>query len=135
VRFAKPEQGRYLCIETLNAHDGGPCAAIAELDVKDAEGQSLVKVYWKVFWVDSEETVAIDDSAENAVDGQSASIWHAEYNSETPDHRHHLVIDLGLSYSITGICYLPRAGDTGVGGRIKDYRIYLSDRPFGLTNE
>ncbi|MDQ3812665.1 MAG: discoidin domain-containing protein, partial [Armatimonadota bacterium] len=89
--------------------------------------------YWKVLWVDSEETVTEDGVAENAFDGQSASIWHTEYSSQTPDHPHRLVIDLGSSWLIAGIRYLPRSGDAGVTGRIKDYRIYLSDEPFGLT--
>ncbi|HEX8237514.1 MAG TPA: beta-galactosidase [Abditibacteriaceae bacterium] len=133
VHFTKPQQGRYLCIETLNAHKGEPFAAIAELDARDAQGQSLVKAHWKILWVDSEETMADDGSAENAIDGQSASIWHSEYGGKKPDHPHYLVIDLGTSSAIGSIRYLPRSGDTSVNGRIKDYRVYLSDVPFGLT--
>jgi hypothetical protein len=30
---------------------------------------------------------------------------------------------------VSGIRYLPRQGDERVGGRIKDYRVYVSEAP------
>jgi beta-galactosidase len=36
-------------------------------------------------------------------------------------------LDLGQSRSIGGFRYVPRQGGADVGGRIKDYRVYIGD--------
>jgi len=38
-----------------------------------------------------------------------------------------LVIDLGQAATITGFRYTPRPGNDSVGGRIKEYRVYVGD--------
>ena len=133
VKFAKPVKGRFLCVDALSSQDGKPFAAIAELDVLDAKGGSLPRSGWKIFWVSSEETTAESDEAENALDGQSASFWHSAYSQKAPGYPHQLVIDLGESLTAGGLRYLPRGGDSGAPGRIKDYRIFVGDQPFGLN--
>lgn len=77
--------------------------------------------------MDSEEVTAEDGSAMNAINGQTADMWHTEWQSAQPGHPHRLIIDLGDSITIGGFRYTPRQGDSGVGGRIKDYRIYVGD--------
>ena len=127
IKFPTPADGKQFCIETLNAHDGKPFAAIAELDLLDAAGNSLPHQNWSIAYVDSEELSAEDGSASNAIDGQTANFWHTAWKDSQPDHPHRLVIDLGKTASISGFRYTPRAGAGNVGGRIKDYRIYVSD--------
>jgi len=127
VHFDAPARGRYFCLESLNAHDGKPYAAIGELDVLDAAGQPLSHEGWTVAYVDSEEREREDGTAENAIDGQTANFWHTQWGSAQPDHPHRLVIDLGKSQTVSGFRYVPRQGGEDVGGRIKDYRIYVGD--------
>jgi len=125
VRFAQPVEGRQFCLETLNAHDGKPFAAVAELDLLDADGRSIPHTTWTIAYVDSEETIKEDGSALNAINGQTADFWHTEWGNAQPAHPHRLVIDLGAPARISGLRYTPRAGAAEVTGRIKDYRVYV----------
>jgi signal transduction histidine kinase len=127
VKFDKPVTGRYFCLETLSAHDGRAYAAVAELDLLDESGQLLNREGWKIAYADSEEHELEDGSAENAIDGNPASYWHTQWSTGSPNHPHHLVLDLGKSCIVAGFRYLPRPGDGTVGGRIKDYRVYVGD--------
>jgi beta-galactosidase len=132
ARFSQPVRGRYLCLEALDALDGGPAAAVAELDALDAAGASLPRAAWKVLWVSSEETNYLAGDAENAIDGQAATFWHTDAGSGVPGYPHYLVVDLGESRTLGGIRYLPRGGGATEPGRIGRYRIYLDEEPFGL---
>jgi len=127
VRFARPAQGRQFCLETLDALDGKPYAAVAELDLLDADGKLVPHTIWTIAYVDSEERVSEDGSALNAINGQTADFWHTEWSQAQPGHPHRLVIDLGQATTISGLRYTPRPGNNSVGGRIKDYRIYVGD--------
>ncbi len=125
VRFARPVTGRQFCLETLNAIDGKGFAAVAELDLLDADGKTIPHTVWTIAYVDSEERVSEDGSALNAINGQTADFWHTEWSQAQPDHPHHLVIDLGRPTVISGFRYTPRPGDSSHGGRIKDYKVYV----------
>ena len=127
VKFDKPATGRYFCLETLSAQDGRAYAAVAELDLLDAPDEVLNSAGWKIAYADSEEHDREDGSAENAIDGNPATFWHTQWSSASPNHPHHLVLDLGKSCTIAGFRYLPRPGGGTVGGRIKDYRVYVGD--------
>jgi beta-galactosidase len=133
ARFAQPVKGRYLCLEALDSTDGKPFAAVAELDALDTKGEPISKALWNVLWVDSEETTAESSEAENALDGQPATHWHTEYEKAQPGYPHRIVLDMGEPTTVAGIRYLPRGGKPGDPGRIKNYRVYVSDKPFGLT--
>ena len=37
------------------------------------------------------------------------------------------MLDLGATRTLSGFRYTPRQGADNVGGRIKDYRIYIGD--------
>lgn len=126
IRLPKPMKGRQFCLESLTAHDGEAYAAIAELDLSDASGNPISHQNWTIAYVDSEELTAEDGSASNAIDGQTSNFWHTEWQNRQPNHPHHVVIDLGAETEIGGFRYTPRAG-TNVGGRIKDYRIYIGN--------
>jgi len=127
VKFGSLAHGHYFCLETLSAFDGKPFAAVAELDLLDADGKPLSHEGWRVAYVDSEETKKEDGSAENAIDGQTANYWHTEWSAAQPDHPHRLVLDLGKAQTISGFRYVPRQGAVNLPGRIKNYRVYVGD--------
>ena len=126
IKFAAPATGNFFCLETLNAHDGKPYAAVAELDLLDPNGNAISHNGWTIAYVDSEERIGEDGSAENAIDGQTANFWHTEWKDAAPDHPHRLILNLGKSQAIGGFRYVPRQGDGG--GRIKDYRVFVGDK-------
>lgn len=121
-------KGRYVCIESASSLADDPFASIAELNLLDPSGAVLPRASWKVYSVDSEELTAEDGRAENALDGDRATIWHTQWGSATPSHPHSLVIDLGRETPVGGFRYLPRPG--GSPGKIKDFRFYVRREPF-----
>jgi beta-galactosidase len=125
IQFTAPASGKFFCLESVNAHDCKPYAAIAELDLLDPSGSPISHEGWTIAYVDSEEHVGEDGSAENAIDGQTANFWHTEWKDKSPDHPHRLILNLGKTQTISGFIYVPRPG--GGGGRIKDYRIYVGN--------
>jgi beta-galactosidase len=129
VRLSRVVEGRFFCLESLSAHDGKPFAAVAEIDVLDDSSRPISHEGWTIAFVDSEEREREDGSAENAIDGQTANFWHSQWSSASPAHPHQLVIDLGKKQRISGFRYVPRPGAGDVGGRIKDYRVYVGDHP------
>jgi beta-galactosidase len=125
IKFTAPATGRFFCLESLNAQDGKPYAAVAELDLLGADGKSISHDGWTIAYVDSEERAAEDGSAENAIDGQTANYWHTEWKNASPNHPHRLILDLGKSQTISGFRYVPRQSEGA--GRIKDYRVFVGD--------
>jgi beta-galactosidase len=125
IKFIAPASGKFFCLESLNAHDGQPYAAVAELDLIGADGKTISHDGWTVAYVDSEEREKEDGSAENAMDGQTANFWHTQWGSASPDYPHRLIFNLGKTQTISGFHYVPRQGDAG--GRIKDYRVFIGD--------
>jgi beta-galactosidase len=125
IKFIAPAGGKFFCLESLNAHDGQPYAAVAELDLIGADGKTISHDGWTVAYVDSEEREKEDGSAENAMDGQTANFWHTQWGSASPDYPHRLIFNLGKTQTISGFHYVPRQGDAS--GRIKDYRVFIGD--------
>ena len=126
IKFASPATGKFFCLESLNAQDGKPYAAVAELDLLNAGGNAISHNGWTIAYVDSEERTGEDGSAENAIDGQTANYWHTEWQSASPNHPHQLILNLGKAQTISGFRYVPRQGQET--GRIKDYRIFIGDK-------
>lgn len=125
IKFEAPATGRFFCLEGLNAFDGKPYAAIAELDLLDANGNAISHNGWTIAYVDSEEHIGEDGAAENAIDGQTANYWHTEWKNAQPNYPHRLILNLGQSQTISGFRYVPRQGSES--GRIKDFRVYVGD--------
>ncbi|MGA2244901.1 MAG: beta-galactosidase [Verrucomicrobiota bacterium] len=121
-------KARYFCLEALSSQNGDDFTTLAELDALDAAGKPISRQGWKVLYVDSEETAAESDQAENAVDGQPDTFWHSLWSDAHPGHPHTLVLDFGTEQEISGVRLLPRQDSPN--GRIKNYRIYLDTRPF-----
>jgi hypothetical protein len=80
---------------------------------------------WTLLYTDSEETQAEDGRARNAFDDSAATIWHTRYTPDSPPHPHEIQIDLGASYALTGLRYLPRQ-DKDAGGLVAQYQFYAS---------
>jgi hypothetical protein len=60
-----------------------------------------------------------------ALDGDSNSMWHTDWQFQNPAPPHELQIDLGERYEIGGFTYLPRPG--GGNGTIAEYALHVSD--------
>lgn len=82
----------------------------------------IPKSGWSLHFRDSEES---GYEAVKAIDGDPNTMWHTEWRARSPLHPHEIQINLGQSYPITGLRYLPR--QTGnLNGTIKDFEIYVS---------
>lgn len=126
ITFDQPVTGCYLCIEALNAHDGGELACIAELYANDAEGQRLTREPWTVKYADSEDTNGTNRAADKLFDLQESTYWSTVKGAPWP---HAVVIDLGGERTLTGLEYLPRM-ESGAPGSVKDLKVYVKATPF-----
>ena len=89
-------------------------------------GSGGTKLKLKLVKVDSEETAAEDGKGANAVDGDSSTFWHTQWQDASPEHPHEIILELGAPTSVKGFTYLPRQDDQ-VNGTIKEYEFYLSN--------
>jgi phospholipase C len=85
-----------------------------------------VKVTLKLVKVDSEETAGEDGKGANAVDGNTETFWHTQWQDDTPACPHEIIIELVPPATIKGLTYLPRQ-DGSDHGNIKDYEVYAGD--------
>lgn len=74
--------------------------------------------------VDSQETAGENGAAANVLDGDSATIWHTQWYQATAAMPHEITLDLGASYNVSALHYLPR--QTQSNGRIADYQVLTS---------
>ena len=86
---------------------------------------------WKVVAVDSEETAGADNSAANAIDGNSSTFWHTRWNEDLK-LPHSITVDMGSSHRIGGFTYLPRQ-DGNANGTVENYRFETSGDGTGWT--
>jgi len=84
----------------------------------------LLPIGWKVISVDSQETAGANNSAANAIDGDSSSFWHTRW-SEDLKLPHFITVDMGRSHQIAGFTYLPRQ-DGNPNGTVENYRFETS---------
>jgi hypothetical protein len=80
----------------------------------------------KLVKVDSEETNGENGCAANAIDGDPNSIWHTQWQSNSPACPHEIILELRPPSVIWGFAYLPRQ-DASDHGTVKDYEFYVSD--------
>jgi hypothetical protein len=78
---------------------------------------------WKVVSVDSEEPGS--GLATNAFDDSANTLWHTQYTGAKPAQPHEIQLDLGQSYRIRGMQYLPRL-DKDAYGIVAGYEFYVS---------
>lgn len=70
----------------------------------------------------SSETSNEDNRPSNAIDGNPDTIWHTDWNDNTPPHW--LNLDLKETRTITGLHYVPR--QSGSNGRPTAYEVQIS---------
>ncbi len=126
VSLDSPVAGRYVCIEAVDAIDGGDVASIAEMYVLDDKGERLSREPWTVMYADSEDTRGVNRSADKTFDLQESTYWATVPGDAFP---HAVVIDLGSTRRVSGFQYLPRM-EAEVPGAIRNFRIYVKDTPF-----
>jgi hypothetical protein len=80
---------------------------------------------WRLLKADSEETEAENGRASNAFDDSATTFWHTAYTNSKPAPPHELQIDLGATYELTALRYLPRQDGVDYG-TIGDYALYIS---------
>ncbi len=120
IRFNAPKKGRYIAIQVLSTHDGKDEAAIAELYLRDAEGNRLSRESWTVKYADSEEINRGNFTGDKVFDLQESTYWLTARKAAIP---HLLVIDLGSEQTLSALDYLPRA-ESGAPGSIKSFKIF-----------
>lgn len=123
----KPATGRYLCLEALDANDGGDIASIAELYLLDGNGERISREPWTILYRDSEEEEG-NHSAEKIFDLQESTYWRTPAGFSFP---HTIVIDLGDNHTVSGIEQLPRM-ESSAPGSIHRFNLYLSTVPYPL---
>jgi beta-galactosidase len=126
VKFGEMVSGRYICIEMLNAHNGGDVASIAELELLGEDGTRLPREEWVAMYADSEERAHENRTADKVLDLQESTYWSSAEGVKFP---HTIVIDMGGEQTISGLQYLPRM-EQDAPGSIKRYRIYVKQNPF-----
>lgn len=130
VTFDKVQQGRYFCLEALNAQtDKDPLTSVAELELTGTDGTPISTLQWKILYADSEEITSANNAADKVYDQQESTIWQTQTVGAKPTHPHQIVIDLGEVVKVKGFRYLPRS-DRSSNGMIKDYRVFLKTSSF-----
>ena len=121
IRFAAPRKGRYIALQILSTHDGKDDVAIAELYLRDAEGNRLSRESWTVKYADSEEIHRGNFTGDKVFDLQESTYWRTARKATLP---HLLVIDLGSEQTLSALDYLPRA-DQGAPGSINHFKLFV----------
>jgi len=88
----------------------------------------LPKDKWKLVKVDSEETSGEYAPGTNAFDGMRSTFWHSRYTGGVAPLPHEIQIDMGATYSLTELSYLPRQ-DSNKNGVVGQYELYLATDP------
>lgn len=125
IMLHKSAKGRYICIEALDALNGGDVASIAEFYVLGADGKRLSREPWTVRYADSEDVKSGNHLADKIFDLQESTYWSSAPGNIFP---HRVVIDLGESHDVTGFQFLPRM-EQEVPGAIGNFRVFVMDEP------
>nr|WP_244512852.1 beta-galactosidase [Prevotella sp. ne3005] len=121
IRFNGSKRGRFVAIQALSSQSEKPEVAIAELYVRDADGNRLSRESWTVEYADSEEINRGNFTGDKVFDLQESTYWQSARKSPLP---HLLVIDLGSEQTISALDYLPRA-ESSAPGSIKNFKIFV----------
>lgn len=106
--------------------DPTPATRIITVQTGQSNSREIIsRKDWSIKYADSEEYANEDGSAVNAIDGDTATLWHTAYSGYGPPQPHEIQIDLGNIYTINGFRYLPRQDDSSIG-HIKLYEFYVS---------
>ena len=118
LSLSSPAKGRYVAIECLAAHSDAKQMAVAEIYLRDADGNRLPRANWVARYADSENG---NHTLDKAFDLQESTYWQSEANSAAP---HLVVIDLGEAQTVSAIEYLPRM-ENGAPGSVSDFKLFV----------
>jgi len=90
-----------------------------------ADDDTLPQGGWSLLGASSEETEGEDGRAARAFDDSPSTFWHSRYSGTRADYPHELSIDLGATYELVGLRFLPRQ-DGNQNGLIAGYEFYAS---------
>ncbi len=103
----------------------GNFSAVAELNLLGGTDPPLPRTGWTVA-ADSQETAQENDSAANAIDGNTATMWHTAWSTRpAASLPHSFTIDMHTTSLVSGLSYLARQG-TSRNGLIGGYRVVAS---------
>jgi len=100
---------RFVRFEARSEVAGNPWSSAAELNLLGEDGQPLPRAAWTIS-ADSAELVGENGAAQNAIDGNPATMWHSQWQGANPPPPHWLRVDLGGEFTLTGLRYTPRQG-------------------------
>jgi hypothetical protein len=86
--------------------------------------QLISQAGFSVAYYDSQETSGENAPATNAINGNTTDFWHTQWSGANPPCPHEIQIDLGATYDVGGVRYLPR--QDSANGRIANFEIYVS---------
>jgi beta-galactosidase len=119
----EPRTARYLALETISTFADEDYASLSELELLDESGKSIDRSNWRIAYVDSEERVQEDGSAENLLDGDPDSIWHSVWSLPHTGNPHWVVIDMVKPLKASAVRLTPRQGDHPA--KLKAFKIYF----------
>ncbi len=128
ISFDHILNGRYVVFESTTAYENSPFTAVAEIRFTDENGKEIPREEYRIVFADSEEAEAENGTANLMIDNQPTTFWHTQWSKDKPRQPHQVVIDLAKTRKLKGFRYLPRTDNRS--GRVKDYRLYMSDIPF-----
>lgn len=85
-------------------------------------GSYVDKCPWRVVGYDS---YMPDNEPANAIDGNSETFWHTQWDPDVP-MPHHIIVDMGKSVTLSAFTYKGRA-DGMSNGRIAEYQLYMTN--------
>jgi hypothetical protein len=119
---------RYAKLVATSELAGAVWSSVAELQIMTTGNAAISRANW-VVTADSEETDDEMAPATNAIDGDTTTFWHTDWEP-APDNvndaplPHSLTVDMATARPITGFSYLPRQDRTN--GRIGNWEFYVS---------
>ena len=126
IKLDEPQTGRYFALECESNHEGGSIAtadknsqiAIAEVYLLDADGNRIDRNNWQAYYADSEKG---NSTLDKMFDLQESTYWQTEKGASFP---HLGIVDMGKTYTVSAIEYLPRA-EQGAPGSVKGFKLYI----------
>jgi hypothetical protein len=124
ISFDQPQRARFIRFTALKGFEGRQWACIVELDVIFTEGKAIAMNKLVGKGNARVDNHAAGHEAINAIDGKADTIWHTEWQEDSPGFPHLIQIDTQNQTAMTGVRWLPR--QDMYRGLIKDYEIYVS---------
>ena len=140
AKWEEPQRARYVRLEAVEAQGCPRFAAAAEINVATTPmpkmTASSAELDENVGDLDlgqvpqSEMTATATSGhsgyeASKAIDGDCATMWHTTFRPNNPPLPESITLDLGESYDVQRLTYLPRQ-DGGENGIASEYKLYVS---------